>query len=81
MSNPIVNCSYEDEFYNITLKGNQDLLNPLEIFFEDDDILINKENIVSYCLFTKKKKNEDAVRASSVEKIYKFTAEKKVLFK
>ena len=59
MSNPIVNCSYEDEFYNITLKGNQDLLNPLEIFFEDDDILINKENIVSYCLFTKKKKNED----------------------
>ena len=59
MTDTKVSCSYENGSYVINLYGDESLLDPKEIFFENEELLVNKENLVSYCLYSEKKKHSN----------------------
>lgn len=55
MNASTIRCTLKNDFYEIFIDGNLDDINQEEIFFEDEIILVNKENLTAYMNFNKSK--------------------------
>ena len=55
MNASTIRCTLKNDFYEIFIDGNLNDINQEEIFFEDEIILVNKENLTAYMNFNKSK--------------------------
>ena len=69
MTDTKVSCSYENGSYVIKLYGDESLLDPKEIFFENEELLVNKENVDDEESIIKCDPLIDKCESSDIEKL------------